>query len=252
MIPFVIVGHPRSGSTLLKEAIAQHHRIRVYGELFHKVENERKNTHCVRKHDGTKVFYEGNTSDALEFLFENVWNSENERYHAVGFKLFGERVQCPGTERLFVRLKEEVKGLHVVHIIRDNLLDMWVSRKKAEQSGVWRVPVLGNAPEAKNAMEPIKADPLSLLKYFEALSKTTQFLERHFRDIKYLAIHYDLLTHEFKEQVKKVFDFLNIKEIDCIMTVKKQNTTPHNEFIINFDELKEYFRLTQYAFCFDE
>lgn len=40
MIPFIIVGHPRSGSTLLREAMAQHSEIKVLGELFHKLENE--------------------------------------------------------------------------------------------------------------------------------------------------------------------------------------------------------------------
>ncbi|NMC35097.1 MAG: sulfotransferase [Veillonellaceae bacterium] len=252
MIPFIIVGHPRSGSTLLREAMAQHSEIKVLGELFHKLENERKNTHFVRKRDGTKVYYQGNSIDALEFLYENVWNSESERYHAVGFKLFGERVQCIGADRLFVRLKEEVKGLHVVHIIRDNLLDMWVSRKKAEQSGVWRVPVLGKVPVPKRALKPIKVDPVNLQKCFETYSKTTRFFERHFRDTHYLAIHYDMLTHDFKQQLEKVFEFFNVKKIDCKMTIKKQNTTPHDDFIINFDELKEYFKLSQYAFCFDQ
>lgn len=56
---------------------------------------------------------------------------------AVGFKLFKEHVRCAGTRRLFSWLAGQYPDLHVIHIVRPNRLDAWVSRQLAKRSGVW-------------------------------------------------------------------------------------------------------------------
>jgi LPS sulfotransferase NodH len=252
MIPFIVAGHPRSGSTLLKEAIEQHHRVRIYSELFHRVESERKNTHYIGKADGSRVFYPGGESDAMQFLRAHVWSPEAAAHHAVGFKLFAERVQCPGTERLFVRLKAEVQGLRVIHIIRRNFLDMWVSRKKAEQTGVWRVPSIGVEPPPKGGVQGIRANPENLLQHFNQLESATHFLHRHFSDGPYLKIDYGQLIREFQAQMERVFRFLDVEVLDCRMTLRKQNTGLHKQFIQNYDELKQFFQSTKFRHFFVE
>jgi LPS sulfotransferase NodH len=252
MIPFVVIGHPRSGSTLLKEAIDAHPVLKVYGELFHKADAERQKSHCIRKQDGTRVHYEAGERDAIEFLTAHVWSQENSAYQAVGFKLFFERIKCPGSKRLFARLKQEITGLRVIHIIRDNLLDSWVSRKKAEQTGVWRLPATGHVAGPTREIRPIHANPENILRNFEQLDHATQVMARTFRDIPYLAVNYATLVRDFQKEMSAVFCFLDASPIRNRMSVQKQNTAPHRDFISNYDELKEFFANTPYSGFFRE
>jgi LPS sulfotransferase NodH len=251
MIPFIVIGHPRSGSTLLKEAIDQHLALKIYGELFHQDENERKNTHFIKKINNEKVYYKGGNEDALNFLFAHIWGDDNSAYHAVGFKLFAERIQCIGADKLFLRLKN-VPNIHVVHIIRENYFDMWVSRKKAEQSGVWRMSVSDEAPISKREIQPIHADPENLMHYFNQLNNNNTFFQRHFKDVPYHAVYYNVLVGKFQEQMDIVYRFLNVKPMICKMTLKKQNINPHQQFILNYDELAAFFKTTQYGLFFNK
>lgn len=248
-IPFLIVGMPRTGSSLLLTSLKQHPNILPYGELFHKLESERKNTHYIL-YKNEKIYYPGGDTDAIEFLLEYVWNSENmNKFKAVGFKLFGERVQCVGAEGLFQRLKEEIKGLHIIHIFRENYLDVFISRKKAELTKIWIIPANKDIPLPK--LEPIYVNPEVVKNFFNSMREVDHFFENFFKDCRYMKISYNDLSFKYQETMRKCFEFLGVNPIECVLPLKKLNIQSHRELIKNYDELVEYFRGLEYEKFFN-
>jgi len=221
-IPFVIVGMPRTGSSLLLLSLKEHPKILAFGELFHKLESERKTSHCVI-YKNEKIPYPGGNVDAIEFLLNYVWNKENmEQYSAVGFKVFAERVECPGTKFLFRRLKEEIPNLHIIHIKRENLLDVFVSRKLAEIMKIWQIPRNSNINMPD--IGKIYVEPNTLQMFFDSMMHVDNFYERFYSDCKYIRVNYDDLLYRYIETMKKCFEFLGVEPIELIPPLKKQNT----------------------------
>ena len=120
MRPFVVVGMPRTGSTLLTTGIAQHPEAKCYGELFHPSDYERAHAHALQV-NGEWIHFDPNREDAIEFLQNNVFCERDAATKAVGFKLLGDYVYGPGSEKLLLRMRKELPGLQVVHITRTKL-----------------------------------------------------------------------------------------------------------------------------------
>lgn len=251
MIPFILLGMPRTGSSLLHFALKQHPQIKIYGELFHKNESERINTHFI-DYEKEKIYYKGGDEDAIEFLKKYVWNEENKKFNAVGFKLFAERIECEGTKFLFKRLKAEIKNLHIIVIKRLNLLDVFVSRKKAEQSKIWNIDLTQKDLLVKYEMniKPIHVSPENLMKFFNSYEEVYNFYKSFFSDLPYIEVIYEELITNFDEIIKKISNFLNINFYKLQQSLVKLNLKPHQEFIVNYSELKAFFKNTKYEHFF--
>uniref|UniRef100_A0A7V5XFC0 Rhamnosyl O-methyltransferase n=1 Tax=Thermodesulfobacterium geofontis TaxID=1295609 RepID=A0A7V5XFC0_9BACT len=253
MIPFIILGMPRTGSTFLAASLAQNQDIKVFGEIFHPLESERKNSHYVSKDlNGNTIYYPGGYYDAIKFLYNYIWNDENSKYKAVGFKLFAQRVECKGTEKLFWRLKEEIKDLHIICIERKNLLDVFVSIKKAEQSKIWTIyrHEVDKLETYRKSITPIKVEPEVLKNFFYSYKEVYRFYSDFFKDLPFIKVFYENLVNDL-EEFRKIFDFLGVEPIEVDPVLVKQNVQPHEEFILNFKELKAYFQGTEYEVFFN-
>lgn len=254
MKPFIIVGMPRVGSSLLALSLAQSPEIKIYGELFHPLESERKGSHFIETESGEVIFYKGGDEDAIEFLLKNIWNEKNKHFKAVGFKLFAEMVQCQGTKYLFERLKKEIENLRIIIIKRLNLLDVFVSREKAIQTEIWCIFLNQKhlLTDYASKIKPIYVDPKILKDFFDLYIQTYQFYERFFKDLPNIQIIYEEMITNYSQTFNKIFDFLGVKAVEIISPLIKQNTQKHQEFIINYLELKEYFKDTPYSKFFND
>jgi|GEM_PF-2509288 len=249
MIKFILVGHPRTGSTLFRELMNQNPQVQMYSELFHPNELERKTTHAIPTDQGT-IYYNNPKEDAFDFLKREVWNYKNsERYDAVGFKLFSERVQTEGTERFFARIKDEFGDVKIIHLVRDNLLDVWVSRKLAEKSGVWRLQIDAQR-DAYDKVDRIDIDPEELGKFFENTSMMTDFFRRHFSGTGYIEVNYDKLVATPQNEIDRMHRFLDVLPHSVQIHLQKQNKRPLIETVTNYHEIAARFEQSPYSSFF--
>ncbi|GGX11069.1 Stf0 family sulfotransferase [Undibacterium macrobrachii] len=247
---FIVVGMPRTGSTLLQTTLAQHPQIKMYGELFHRVKVEREGPHAINE-DGSKIFFDEENDDAIDFLRKNVWNEKNSEYGAVGFKLFGERVDCIGTEKLFLRLREAFPSLKFIHIERSDLLACWVSREAAKKTGQWvDASTKDSAGDKKNVNDlRVTANPIALESFFQSYIEVNSFLRSDFfPKANYLHVDYEQLSSEFETVSMSVFDFLGLPQISVQPATRKQRQLSAEEQIQNIEDVRRYFALSKYAF----
>lgn len=245
---FIIVGMPRTGSTLLQTTLAQHPQIKMYGELFHKVKAEREGSHAINN-DGSKTFFNEENDDAIDFLRKNVWNEKNSKYGAVGLKLFGERVNCVGTEKLYLRLKEAFPSLKFIHIERSDLLACWVSRAAAERTGQWVDSSIKDiAGNNKNVNDlRVSADPIALESFFQSYIEVNSFLRSDFFPrANYLHVDYEQFSGAFEAVSMSIFDFLGLPRISVQPAIRKQRQLSAQDQIQNIEDVRRYFMGTKY------
>jgi LPS sulfotransferase NodH len=242
VVPFIIVGMPRTGSTVLLDCIQQHPNILAHGELFHWVRSERCGRHAIKRGDRSICFDEG--EDGIDFLCREVFDCKIPGVRATGFKLFAEYVRCPGTDKLLQRMRARVPRLRIVHITRDNYLDVLISRAIARQTGIWEKRVGGAPPE--NRLVKVIIEPKVALESFERLKRADAF----FSDLKgrrYHRVNYNDLTTDLSHELNNVFRFLGQVSFTPDVRLMKQNVRPAHEILDNYPELQDAFLGTEYS-----
>ena len=135
--PLFILGNPRTGSTLLSTLLLQHPSIHVHGELFHSVENERKESHKLRGR--RKAWFDPEVDDAILFLDEHVFgvstDYQDTEVSIVGVKIFADHVSEGGASHLFRRIRGHYPQAEIIHMRRDDYLDVLISHEFASRSG---------------------------------------------------------------------------------------------------------------------
>src|SRR5215212_2439383 len=159
---FILLGHGRSGSTLLVRSLTEHPNIRMSGELFHDEEKERERAfHALNKKFGpgrheTNYYREGD--DGATFLRDSVfyqrpWND----ILAAGYKMFYIHARHDSHARTAWDYLVGNKDIHVVHFTRANLLECWLSHKIAFITKEWAWQK--GAPGPRTVVPPLRFDP---------------------------------------------------------------------------------------------
>ncbi|MFN3465334.1 MAG: sulfotransferase [Terricaulis sp.] len=244
MTPFVIVGLPRTGSTLLRTGLSQHPDIRAYGELLHEHSDQRLGPHAIVRGE-EKIAYRDALEDAVAFLKREVFFHPDETAQAIGFKLFAEYVRGEGTKDLFQRLKEELPRLKVVHIVRSNYLDALVSREVAQRTKSWVSYAGAETPAVETPR--IRIHPLDALRFFAQYERGDQQLAEAFGGENYVRVDYDTLTQDYSTVINQVYAHLGVGPFEPKQAVKKQLTKRTDDTLENFGELRRHFRGTAYG-----
>lgn len=247
MIPFIIVGMPRTGSTLLLTGISQHPETQVYGELFHASRSERAGSHVINR-DGKQIFFDETKDDAIAFLDEHVFHADDTAF-VVGFKVFAELVSCPGTEKFFLRLKEHYPTLRVIHIFRKNYLDVLVSREVATKTREW--VRYANAKTTGSTSPKIAIDPVRAERFFKGIRSADNFFGGFFEPSRYLRVDYDALSQNFASTMKDVYNFLDLTPFDPTVKLSKQINQPSAVIVENYYDLCKYFQGTTFSSFFE-
>lgn len=245
MKPFVIVGMPRTGSTLLLKALQQHPDIQAYGELFHWLEAERVAPyHAIHLRSATLGF-DAATGNPLEFLREWVWGASNARYKAVGFKIFAEHAVDHSSPDFFESLRNQFPGLHVLHIQRPNYLDVLASWLMAQQTGEWFVPS-GSDP-ASAAAPTISAAPDEAEAFFSRMESADKFFAETFAAGAYLPVTYEDLSRDLQATCDRIFDFLGVERSPVVPLIRKQIGRDIHEIVSNYRQLAGHFADTPFS-----
>jgi hypothetical protein len=259
MTPFIIVSIGRTGSTLLKTTVKQHPAIKAYGEIFNPDGVIRTSSLGITQ-GGRRFFYDPEQHDPIDFLKQYIWNAENQKYSAVGFKLLGGQLRGD----LFLRLKNEFSGLRIVHIVRPNYLEAFVSQQIAVTTGRWAQRkkekrgwrqlknIVKNMGRSRAPGEDVvfKVEPQEVKAHFDWRRATESFFRSSCTDLPYLEVSYDELVARYRETSASVFRFLGVPTVDVTPKLEKQGKRSPDQVLTNFDQLAAYFARTEYAALF--
>jgi LPS sulfotransferase NodH len=244
MRPFMVVGMPRTGSTLLTTGIAQHPEAKCYGELFHPSDYERAHAHALQV-NGEWIHFDPNREDAIEFLQNNVFCERNAATKAVGFKLLGDYVYGPGSEKLLLRMRKELPGLQVVHITRTNYLDVLVSREIARATSQW--VIFTGSSEERKTVERFSIDEAMARQFFCQMRQMDRFHEQFFGGDHYYKVSYEDLEHQYQATMNGTYRFLGLSPHTLTPRTVKQRTRPAEETVSNLRQLARTFANTAYG-----
>lgn len=133
---FVIVAQPRSGSTLLADALHQHPRITCHDELF-----TPKWVHGYRPRDEESAAVDHETllaernEDPEQFLLERVLHEADDQVQ-VGFKVVYSDIFSGDPLARFLRLFIIENRIRVIHLRRLNLLRCFISVERMSRLGI--------------------------------------------------------------------------------------------------------------------
>ena len=240
--PLILLGSPRTGSTLLSTVLLQHPDIHMHGEVFHPEASERQATHALRNR--AKSWFDPESDDAVEFLdtwvFGMPQNNIGKPVSVVGVKVFGDHVGGTGTEKLFARLRSHYPHGAFIHVRRRNYLDVLISREVARRSRVW-VDWSHEEPTSVS-VDPFSIPVAEAREFFSEMKRTDDFFASYFAGPGYLAVDYEDMAADLEGVAASVFDFLGLGACSIQEVTRKQVGDQQRSKISNLTELEDEYR----------
>ncbi len=234
---FIVLAHPRSGSTLLVNALQQHPAVRMHNELLTNTEDEatRRRLYTVA---GRWLADGGDEAGFLRHVFEQQHGEA-----AVGFKLMHHHASAPGS--LAWDLLRADAELCVVHLWRDDYLRTLVSEHVASRTGIWNI--LGEGP-LPDEVEPFALEVEQCRATFEQLDHWLARARDWFGGHPLLELEYARdLEQGFQVTIERVFALLDLPAVAIQKKLLKLSRRSPREQLSNFHELRAAFADTRYA-----
>jgi LPS sulfotransferase NodH len=244
---FLLLATQRTGSTWVQEMLNSHPRVKVYTELFiagstgmplwEPRDIEFVNTYWQRHARWPRRL----TRQLLTIPYlQRVFAQPG--YEAIGFKYMYDQILRSPLVLPYTALSK----VHVVHLIRHNLLDMVISNQIAMKTGVFHVPT-DNRPPIPWAPEPprehkIEVDADEVIEQLSRLHRDRQRVRSwlRFTQSRYLELEYETLLQD-PNSFGQIFDFLGLSSPSpraLHSGLRKIVTTPRSEVVENYCELE--------------
>jgi LPS sulfotransferase NodH len=265
---FMILGSARTGSNLLLSLLSGHPSIKTYGELF--------NLDTLPRDNLTEAL-----EDPVAYLRRRVYKQHGPGISAVGFKMFYDHLKqdyfdkpvrvAGASHRLqdkfdrfsaFIEsnydwetLARRFRGawdflvedlsLAVIHLKRRNALDTLISLKRAFATNEWW--------SLKSVSRPtftVHLDPEECSRYFQRMSDFQAAADTAFATHAKIDVIYEDLAERQQDALKAIFSLLDVPSLPLTTRMIKQNAAPAWETVANYEQLKNYFRHTQWSALF--
>jgi len=241
---FMILTHPRSGSTLLADGLNSLPSVLSYAELF----TPNYVDYMVSGYRDTQVMRYLRRKIPARFLAEFVYGPYAQHIRAVGFKLFPEHFDykpdfLPGRRWLL-----ENPELLVLRLVRRNLLKYYVSLELARRTKVWRI----REPGGKNPEMTILLDPEKAECEFIQRSSRDEAYRTLFAKHRILDLTYEDLEQDSVECFGRVLTFLGLEPQPVKIGLHKQESRTLPEIIENYDELRQRWKGTRWETFLDD
>ncbi len=268
---FVVLTHPRTGSTLLARALNSHPRITCFGEVFNWVLTYVNFT--VEGYDESNADdLNLRNKDPVAFLQERIFCQPPGMSSAVGFKLHYSHCSPPwGFPTLLDYLAQD-KEIRIVHLLRRNMLKSLASEKIATMTGrymhVRAAARLRSIPKAfihpvtalKKARliiaQNVRSRPrpsrvtLSVEEckaYFEETRSAVKQHDELFREHDKLSLFYEEMLSARDDVFARAQSFLGVEPQVLTVALTKQSPDDLRTILENYDELREAFAGTEYS-----
>lgn len=212
---FVILCEPRTGSTLLHTYLNYHPHIRSYGEILRENAEENKSI----AHEPVKTY---------------VFKPHAAQLKAVGLKLFYSYYQAPPFHDAFQEVIK-MQDVKVIHLIREDILQQYVSHNIAKQSGEWSA----SRSDSKNEYRKLLVDLNHLKQFVTAYYQKRALIKGYFAHHEKLDITYERLKDDTEHVLAEVQQFLKVEPRKLLTLLQKQNTKPLEHVVENYAEARQ-------------
>lgn len=252
---FILLATQRTGSTWVQEMLNSHPGVKVYNEFF------------LRGAKGTPQWKPNDIEFANAFLEERARppKAVTRRYWTVKFldRIFDQpTVRVVGFKLMYdqalyspeVLLYAAVRRIAVIHLVRRNLLDVVVSSKLAEASGIYHIATDDRAPLYREAAAltdlKIRLDPAEVIRTLTWLAREVRMVRAWLRMTRTPTCEV-----EYEELVAApmlfggILTFLGLEHgaaSDLRSALQRRNTLPRAEVIENFAEIERSLSGTQF------
>lgn len=253
MVAFVLLSHARTGSTLVTLSLAAHPNVRMYGELFNDEEDERarafRGEQIVHKKIslGSKYpSYCRKDMDGGRFVHDHIFSDHDESLFSVGFKLFYDQAAGHLSDSTVWKYLVEDNDIHIIHLLRNNLLESWVSLQTALLTDEWTRE--SSLTSLAYPILPLELDIASTEGYFDHITSRVMWAQSTFGNHPSIEISYEHdICNDFQMTMHRLHDFLGLPRVGVTKPLKKQAFGSLRERIKNYDELARFFRSTPYG-----
>ena len=248
---FVVLSGPRTGSTLVQEALDSSPEIICFGEIF--------NQHLgfidyrMEGYESTTADMDLRAANPGAFLRKRIFTEPATSVRAVGFKFHYDHFW--GFPGLTQALQQD-RDLLLVHLRRRNALRVIVSSKIAEKTGVYfesagtRTGLLGAMartlrrlrPRPSQASAKVIISPAELRQAVLESDLTAMHWEEIFKHHEILRLSYEDLMPDPTLEFDRLQSFLGVGPSKLKIRVMRQNPQPLPHLIENYTDLAAAFR----------
>ena len=223
---------------MLNTGLGNHSKIQAHGELFHPNPDER---FCETKL--ALPYQEPAHGDAfLEGLFMLAEGSCWPR--CSGFKLFYQQAQTGAARSAWTWLERNT-DVHIIHLVRANLLDSWVSWEVAQRTDQWflhRTDCVSEPPE------PFDVDVDKCEKFFDWVEQQREWTRHRFARHPWIELEYEGdLVSRWSITMTRLHDFLELPHETIQPVSVRQQARPVRCQISNYDVLEQRWSTSRWA-----
>lgn len=240
--PFIILAFQRTGSSFLSNLLQSHPDIVCFSEVFHP-------EHCAFDYP----FYPDTLhpeilrfrkEDPRQFLKTWIFRAYGENVCAAGLK-----IHYPQWEDTQFKpaMKEiaAISSLKIIHLVRENYLDILVSHRMAQKSGKWWKSISelqSMNPDHSYSSPPITIDLREAEAFFTMYEEKMRDFRCTFRHREVFEISYESLCGQFDQGCTNLLEFLGAPQRSLVSRILKQKDRPNEEILVNYSSLKTYFK----------
>jgi len=218
---FLIVGHPRTGTSLLHTYLNSHWNVLSLNEP-------------LAKNVNSKVLFK----------------KQSQLIKAVGFKYFYEYTDDIAKRNILIELLK-MSNVKIIKIERKNQLRTYVSRCIAEKTHEW-----SSTKEKQKSIEYKKIvlkkeDCLRAFAQYKKDEQDTDTISREF-NTPVFKTEYETLIEQPNETMYAIQKFLDVPKYMPQSLLLRQNAEPLNLLIENYNDLKESFKGTEFEIFFED
>jgi LPS sulfotransferase NodH len=183
-----------------------------------------------------------------EDILNRIFSSYPESVRAVGFKIFYYHPLDDERKEVWNILRD-MRGLHIIHLKRQNVLRTLVSCKIAGASNAWT-----SHEETKQQGIPkqVEFTHNELSKGFCQTRDWEAEYASMFKGMPTLEVMYEDLVNGLEDEYRKITNFLGVPFHFPHSSFERQNPERLQELVVNYGEMKEKFKDSEWAEFFDE
>jgi LPS sulfotransferase NodH len=244
---FILLGRPRTGSTLLQTLLDTHSQVRVFGELFALYNLPGWGIEPILQSPQSIELIQKRPISFLEdYFFGSVCrrliaSPFKPHLRALGFKLFYDHAHEEPWQAVWTYVKERTE-LKIVHIKRRNILEAHLSHRRAQANRSW-ISTPRNEEQAEQDSElRLHLDYDECLRAFTYTRDQERLCDEMFGRHQRIDIFYEDLAQSLPAETDRVQDFLEVSREQLNPHTRKQASLPPEIEIANYRELKERFQ----------
>lgn len=218
---FLIVGHPRTGTSLLHTYLNSHWNILSLNEPL------------------------ANSVDS-KVLFKK----QPKLIKVVGFKYFYEYTDDAAKRNTLIELLKN-NTIKIIKIERKNYLRTYVSRCIAEKTNEWSSTEVKQHSIDHKKVVLTKEDCLNAFAQYKKNEQGTNTIIKEF-NIPVFETDYEMLIQQPNEIMFEVQKFLGVPQQMPQSLLQRQNAEPLNALIENYNDLKASFSGSEFEYFFNE